>query len=227
MAEDKRKHILLISVGMSPAVITETVYALNQVKDAPQEIVAITTVKGKEAIMEQLFGEDAVWETMLNECKLKGKVIFDEANIELIPDENKKHSKDIVSDSDNNELADKLLRILRGYTTPDYRISFSIAGGRKSMSAVGALVMSLLGRKEDKMYHILVPNLLMISDLNRVFTTRGILSISLVKKFIPVMMLNCGSAKSRLSGPVTGLMTKAWIRKVILLWLMKSINKKS
>ena len=157
MAEDKRKHILLISVGMSPAVITETVYALNQVNDAPQEVVAITTVKGKEAVMEQLFGEDAVWETMLKECNLKGKVIFGEANIELIPDENKNYSKDIVSDSDNNELADKLLKILRGYTTPDYRISFSIAGGRKSMSAVGALVMSLLGRKEDKMYHILVP----------------------------------------------------------------------
>ena len=37
------KHILLISVGISPAVITETVYALYKANDLPDEVVVITT----------------------------------------------------------------------------------------------------------------------------------------------------------------------------------------
>ncbi len=151
------KHILLISVGISPAVITETVYALYKAKDLPDEVVVITTSTGKDEIMKQLFGVDHVWETMLEENDLVDKVRFGEANIRIIPDENSAYSKDIISDKDNNELADFLLKELRGYTEDSAtRISFSIAGGRKSMSAVGALSMSLLGRRQDKMYHILV-----------------------------------------------------------------------
>lgn len=153
----KKSHLLLITTGMSPAVITETVYALNMAKDLPAEVIAITTSTGKNEIMKQLFGADKVWETMLAENGLTGKILFGEANIRLIPDENRNYSEDIISSSDNNELANSLLDILRSYTeNPDTRVSFSIAGGRKSMSAVGALVMSLLGRRQDKTYHILV-----------------------------------------------------------------------
>ena len=81
MKKDNRKHILLITTGMSPAVITETVYALHKAGDFPDEVIAITTSMGQNEIIRQLFGEDQIWKSMLKECDLVGKISFGEANI--------------------------------------------------------------------------------------------------------------------------------------------------
>ena len=154
------KHYLIILVGMSPAVVTETVFALCQNNDAPDEVIAITTEKGKNEIKTQLI-DSGIWKQMLVDLNLSGKIKFglNSQNIRIIPDHcREKDSCDIVTTDDNNEMADFLLNELRKYSeNPEIgKISFSIAGGRKSMSAVGALVMTLLGRRNDHLYHILV-----------------------------------------------------------------------
>ena len=49
------------------------------------------------------------------------------------------------------------MALLRQFTeNPDTEVVFSIAGGRKTMSALGALCMTLLGRECDSLCHVLV-----------------------------------------------------------------------
>lgn len=97
---------------------------------------------------------------MLSELGLKGKITFGPRLIkEILIAKNgiPEVCEDITSDDENRAMADFLLQEIRGYMdNPGTRVSFSIAGGRKSMSAMGALVMSLIGRRSDKLYHILV-----------------------------------------------------------------------
>ena len=149
----KKNHILVVMACMSPAVITELVYALAKENDPPDEVHVVTTEEGQKAVSAPEF--DRAWKNMLGENHLTVK--FGPANIHCLPDENAGFSKDITTDRDNWLMADELLKILRRFTEDDdTKLSFSIAGGRKSMSAVGALALSLVGREKDRLYHILV-----------------------------------------------------------------------
>ena len=60
------RTVLIATTGMSPAVLTETVWALAQESPAviPDDIVVITTVSGRQKIEEQLFGQEQVWESL-------------------------------------------------------------------------------------------------------------------------------------------------------------------
>ncbi len=80
----KKKHILIAMVGMSPAVLTETVYALYKQKDTPDEVWVVTTQKGKETVQKALWGEQKVWEELQ---KAVGKKIqFGDARFKLFED---------------------------------------------------------------------------------------------------------------------------------------------
>ena len=159
---ERKKHVLIVMVGISPAVITETVYALCKEKaDPPDEVIVYTTSTGKNKIAQELFNpKNNVWTEMLSELGQTGKIKFGIPSIKEIliaKDGITEVCNDITSDDENKAMADFLLQEIRGYTdNPGVKISFSIAGGRKSMSAMGALVMSLVGRHCDKLYHILV-----------------------------------------------------------------------
>lgn len=145
-----------MTVGTSPAVITEMVYALTHdpERGTPDEVIVMTTKEGEARIVKDLF-ESGVWEKMKKDLDISP--VFADGNIKLITDKETKRSHDVTTTDGINAMANFLLDTLRSYTErTDTVISFSIAGGRKSMSAVGGLVMTLLGRKDDKMYHILV-----------------------------------------------------------------------
>jgi len=52
-----KKQILIAVTGLTPQIVTETLYCLTQVKKPPskiQEIYVITTSDGKQAIIEKL-----------------------------------------------------------------------------------------------------------------------------------------------------------------------------
>ena len=160
--DGRKKHLLIVMVGTSPAVITETVYALCQEKkEPPDKVIVYTTSTGKKKIIQELFSSaGSIWSQMLDQMNLTGKIEFGPASIEEIRIARNgitEFCNDITSDEENNAMADFLLQEIRSYTdNPDWKISLSIAGGRKSMSAMGALVMSLISRRGDKLYHILV-----------------------------------------------------------------------
>ncbi len=161
-----KKIVLVSGMGTSPSVLTETVWALCHQKRpvVPDEIVVLVTRSGKERLCEELLsGEKSVWEKMLaalrkDKIKIGGKLIFGETSIRVIPDEHGNGVWDLRSGEDNLRAADFILQQLRQYTeTSDTVVIASIAGGRKTMSALLFSCMTLLGREDDKVFHVLLP----------------------------------------------------------------------
>jgi len=156
------KDILIALCGMSPAVITETLYALLQIENPiiPDELIVITTSKGCESINQQLFANNTFDRFKKIYQIPKDKIKFGCCSkcIRIIPGSDfNSDSDDIITDQDSNSTADFILSALREYTeNPDTRIIFSIAGGRKTMSVLGGMAMSLLGRRQDILCHVLV-----------------------------------------------------------------------
>ena len=165
--------VLVAVTGMSPAVLTETVWALafpaNEVTQAiiPARVIALTTTVGREAIAKQLFGADAIWERLREAVlgpahRTDPRLCFGTTGdcvkvfttrgaglpVEL---------KDISTESENAAVADFITDELWGHVEkPGTRILASISGGFKTMSALLFAGMSLLGRKGDLISHVLV-----------------------------------------------------------------------
>ena len=161
-----RRVVLIAGMGTSPAVLTETVWALAHQKPAiiPDEIVVLVTMSGKEKLCRELLvGEKPTWGEMLSALKkekiaVDGKLLFGDTSIRVIPDEHGNGTWDLRSGEDNLRAADFMLRQIRQYTeASDTVVLASIAGGRKTMSALLFSCMSLLGREDDKVFHILLP----------------------------------------------------------------------
>lgn len=179
------KNILITVTGKSPAIITETVYSLAHESPAiiPDEVVAIATTSSKASIIRELF-ESGVWTRMLKELGIpKGKCLFSNAHnlIRIIPvPEKSKDADDIITTQDNQVAADFILGTLREFTeNPDTRVIFSVAGGRKTMSILAALSMTMLGRPQDRLCHVLAKPPFDSSSLNPRFYYPS----SLVKKY--------------------------------------------
>ncbi len=166
----------LIAVsGMSPAIITETLWALAQESPAvvPDDVVIITTTKGQADIKRDLFsdseawGKCSVWETLrqaiLKRVKPtsshKHKLQISVRVIDL-PDESTgiRHlAEDLRTKEDNDEAASFILRTLAEYCdAEDNHVIASIAGGRKTMGALLYAGMTLIGKETDRVTHVLV-----------------------------------------------------------------------
>ena len=160
------RTILIAGMGTSPAVLTETVWALaHQEKPVvPDEVVVIATKSGKDALRAAVMsGAPCVWERLKaalrkEKIAIDGKLVFGDTSIRVIPDENGNEVDDLRTGADNLRAADFMLGELRKYTEDtETTILCSIAGGRKTMSALLFSCMTLLGREQDKVYHVLLP----------------------------------------------------------------------
>ena len=161
-----KKNILISGIGTSPAVLTETVWCLahQSVPVVPDEVVVLTTESGKERLYAEILnGESSVWRRMcesLREDKvdIDGKLVFGKTSVRVIPDAHGNEIYDLRSGEDNLRAADFMLQQLRQYTeSSDMVVLASIAGGRKTMSALLFSCMTLLGREDDKVFHVLLP----------------------------------------------------------------------
>ena len=161
-----RRKILIAGMGTSPAVLTETVWALAHQAEpvVPDEIAVITTRSGKDALERAVMsGAPSVWKRLKaalrkEKIAIDGKLVFGGASIHVIPDEDGNEADDLRTGDDNLRAADFMLRQIRQYSeSPDTAILCSIAGGRKTMSALLFSSMTLLGREDDKVYHVLLP----------------------------------------------------------------------
>lgn len=162
----QHKRIILVSVmGISPAVLTNTVWGLAHQKPSivPDEIVVFITKRGKEILPQKLFDE-GIWNAMRSNLKrekieVEGKLIFGATSIRAIPDAEGNEIEDLRTGEDNLRAADFMLAQLRQYTEDSgVELHVSIAGGRKTMSALLFSCMTLLGRENDKVYHVLLPS---------------------------------------------------------------------
>lgn len=155
------KNVLIALCGKSPAVITETAYLLaKNEEEIPDEVIVITTSSGKQAILDNLVNT-GIWLRLKSviECSASTMNFGNSSHsLRVIPKaDNSSDAFDIISSVDTERTANFILDVLRQYSeNPETRVTFSIAGGRKTMSAIGALAMSLLGRYQDRLCHITV-----------------------------------------------------------------------
>ena len=155
--------MLIAGVGLSPAVLTNTVWALAHEEEpvVPDEIVVITTITGNSCIREQLLHSEAWWHMhALLEAEgldVKDKLSFGASDTIRVIGDGRRDYDDIATPEENDVAADFILKTIRQYTEdPGTRVIVSIAGGRKSMSALLMSCMSLLGRSQDRVCHVLV-----------------------------------------------------------------------
>ncbi|MEX0287790.1 MAG: CRISPR-associated ring nuclease Csm6 [Flavobacteriaceae bacterium] len=165
MTSEKKQVVLLSLVGTAPAVLTETVWALAHENEAiiPDRVIAMTTSSGAALIREKLFKEGH-WKKLLEDLgsqveigdRLRFGPISD--SIRVFPDlSHSRELDDIRTAEDNEAVAEFFMEVIRSFVENDsIRLIVSIAGGRKTTSALLYSVMSLLGRADDEIHHILV-----------------------------------------------------------------------
>jgi CRISPR-associated protein (TIGR02584 family) len=175
---DPTTEIILLAVtGMSPAVLTETVWALAHEDEPiiPHRVICITTLAGRKKVTDDLFspqvafGDRCAWDALRDALAvaghdLKGKLRFgttpDDLRVITTTDPVTAHSMeltDLRNRADNQAAADFLLEQVRGITAnPDTRLVASIAGGRKTMGALLYACLTLAGREDDRLTHVLV-----------------------------------------------------------------------
>ena len=153
------RQILLAVTGMSPQVVTETLFALvTQRGFIPDEIHVITTAHGKNRIMADLLSEpDGHFFRFCQEYELINRIRFDEDCIEVITDQQGMALPDIRTPAENECAANQILSFVHRWCSQDDTcLHVSIAGGRKSMGFYLGYALSLFARSQDSASHVLV-----------------------------------------------------------------------
>lgn len=153
---DKRK-ILVAVTGMSPQIVTETLYALHMRYDwQPSEIFVLTTKVGAENIEASLLGGDGFFKRLCDEYALP-PMDFDAGHIRVIRDAAGLPLADIRTPRENSLAADQIVRFIHDLCLDEQtELHVSIAGGRKSMGFYIGYALSLFGRRQDRLSHVLV-----------------------------------------------------------------------
>jgi CRISPR-associated protein (TIGR02584 family) len=154
------RRVLLAVTGLSPQVVTETLYSLTQnVKPAfvPTEVHLLTTAEGAERARLTLLSKDPGWFHRLRHDYDLPWIDFDERTIHVLKTADGTPIGDIRTRAENERLADLLIERIRALTTdPNCALHVSIAGGRKTMGFYAGYALSLLGRLQDRLSHVLV-----------------------------------------------------------------------
>ncbi|MGL6260376.1 CRISPR-associated ring nuclease Csm6 [Vibrio sp. WXL210] len=157
---ERKKNILLAVTGMSPAVVTETIYALHQEGTTIDEIQIITTKKGKKQAWLTLGVSKNNQPTPLEKLQRDYQIPaikFDESSIHVVPDAKGNLVEDARTKEDQVALADFITQKVRELTSDQNNTLFaSLAGGRKTMTFFLGYAMSLFGRRQDSLSHVLV-----------------------------------------------------------------------
>jgi CRISPR-associated protein (TIGR02584 family) len=153
-------RILLCVTGLSPQIVTETLYALSvaaAVPWVPHEIRLITTQRGADNARLMLLSDTPGWFARLRRDWNLPPIAFDASHITVLQDRHGQALDDIRDDADNQSAADGIAELVRHLSeNANTEIHASIAGGRKTMGFFLGYAMSLWGRAQDKLSHVLV-----------------------------------------------------------------------
>ena len=154
------RRILLAVCGLSPQIVTETLYALATDKNepfVPTEVHLITTAEGARRAELSLLSDDLGWfHKLCTDYQLEG-IHFDPQQIHVMRDAREQEMDDIRTPQDNHDAADFITARVREFSAdPDCALHVSIAGGRKTMGFYLGYALSLYGRPQDRLSHVLV-----------------------------------------------------------------------
>ena len=154
------RRLLLAVTGLSPQIVTETLYALAVGRNEPfipTEIRLITTREGAERARLSLLHPASGWFHRLRADYELPEITFKPSCIHVIGGADAEPLSDIRSAEDNIGAADTITEIVRNLTIDDdAALHVSIAGGRKTMGFYLGYALSLYGRRQDRLSHVLV-----------------------------------------------------------------------
>ncbi len=153
------RRILLAVTGLTPQVVTETVYALMREGPdrVPHEVHILTTADGAERARLALLSDQPGWFQRLRDDHGLAQIDFGVDNIHVLRGASGEPLTDIRSAADNALAADQIADWVRRFTQdPDTQLHVSLAGGRKTMGFFAGYALSLWGRDGDRLTHVLV-----------------------------------------------------------------------
>ena len=174
------RRLLLLVTGLKPQIVTETLYKLavkNKPAFIPHEVHIITTKEGADYAKKYLLGEKNLG-PLKGEKKLdfpdeatplKGyihqfcedyhldNINFDESMIHVFDGTTSDLKNDAEAEEDNGKTATFIGQKIQEFTQYDNTaLHVSLSGGRRNMSYYMGSAISLYGRMQDRLSHILV-----------------------------------------------------------------------
>lgn len=159
---------LLAVTGLSTAIVTETVWALAKDEGIiPDRVVFITTASGARMLEDTIFtpredwGGATVWECLRQAvAAAPGQLIAEPAQVITLADGASGRAiplDDLRTPAENAAAAEFIFaRVWDIVRDKDRRLYASVAGGRKTMGALLHAAVSLIGREDDRISHVLV-----------------------------------------------------------------------
>jgi CRISPR-associated protein (TIGR02584 family) len=154
------RRILLAACGLTPQIVTETLYALavaRQPRFVPTEVHLVTTREGAQRARLSLLSEEPGWfRRFCQDYALEG-IRLEEDAIHVLEGADGEPLTDIRTVEENARTADVITELVRKLTQDDAAaLHVSIAGGRKTMGFYLGYALSLFGRPQDRLSHVLV-----------------------------------------------------------------------
>lgn len=156
------RNILFLVTGKTPQIVTETIWALACDENSadtwvPDEVHILSTQDGLNQVQKRLF-EDGVFEQFKKDYPILSNVEFNPADyLHVITDHTGKALADLKTPEENERSADIICEMVKTFTSmDDTSVHVSIAGGRKTMGFYAGYALSLYGRAQDALSHVLV-----------------------------------------------------------------------
>lgn len=157
-----KKNILLLVTGGTPQIITETIWALacdpqHNEQWVPDEVHIISTRYGLNEVKNKLLGKDKILTRMKNEYAQIANLRLEENFLHCFTDQEGNELEDLRTPEENEFAANLICEKIRHFSS-DEKVSLhvSIAGGRKTMGFYAGYALSLYGRAQDRMSHVLI-----------------------------------------------------------------------
>lgn len=154
------RRILVGVTGLAPQVVTETVYALALQRVpafVPTEIHIVTSERGAEVAAATLLDSgDGQLSRLCRDYGLS-PIRFDADCIHILTDSDGRPMGDLQTPRPQTLAADTITGLIQELTRDDSAaLHVSLAGGRKSMSFYIGYAVSMFGRAQDRLSHVLV-----------------------------------------------------------------------
>lgn len=147
-------RILLALCGLTPQIITETLYALHQEGQLPQRVILLTTRAGRERCLKRLLGENGGLRRFFADYGLAASACRLDASDILTP---APAVDDITTLEDSVAFQTLCMeQAFQATREAEVAVDFSLAGGRKTMGASLALAAQCYARPGDRLFHVLV-----------------------------------------------------------------------
>ena len=158
------KNILICVSGLTPQIITESLYCLSVKQKIPiNEICVLTTSRGRDVIL----GIDKHPSTPKSPLKREIETLCKKYNLIqpafenndahiIVAKEESIELSDVRSDKQNQLFPNKVAELIKNKSSEfETTLYCVISGGRKSMSVHLAFALSVFGRENDKLLHVL------------------------------------------------------------------------